>query len=171
MNTQNLKTKARDTVMLVVDKLKAVAYTGEGMEPQGFFLAIDKNEEFLMVPIVGFSGFFTSEEQKNMMQSELKRMADFTKGLFKNGEKLFAFAFVSEAFYYTTDQKSGRYTPPSEHPDRKETLMVSISYEDEQSVYQFPILRCGNQVVFEPMFEMSKAEGSIISGRFTDLLK
>ncbi len=167
MNEELLKKETKDLVIGYMNQMKHLYYSNQEIIPQGFFVIATKMDKLMLAPILGFEQFFTSESEKNTMKPKIEVAAKYIKSTFTNGQQIFAFIWISEAWYYETLSATERITP-SLHPNKKEALVSNICFTDKTVMVSLPIIRTGTGVFFEPVVILD--QDAKISGRFANLL-
>lgn len=150
----------------------AICDDGKEVTPQCFLIGLDDDGgiiDTVATPPRQMAMFFGSQKGKDIFALFLKEMLDDTHEVHQMTAKMLGFAptvivQINEAWIRFGTLDDMDETPPSEHPDRQEAILVSIHTRAGTTVNHHKILDHPKR---HAVFQELRTEQHTVGGRFT----
>ena len=142
--------------------MKEILLKGDEVLPLLIYYALENGHDAIF-PVGGLETLFTSDEWKKRLPAAIKALWNRITSS-KPGLKLVAVLMQSDAWAETVSDeewektmKEGRKAPFTPKPGEQEALVIQVTLEDLNLLFQLPYVKGGGEIVFKEVIEKTES--------------
>ena len=142
--------------------MKDILLKGEEVLPLITYYALENGHPAIF-PVAGLVELFSSDEVKRKLPGAIKTLWNRITSS-KSGLKLVAVLMASDSWIENVSDeeaeklvKEGRKVPFTPKPGEQEALVIQVTLEDQNLLFQLPYVKGGGEIVFKEVIEKTES--------------